>query len=121
MSRRAGGRRGRVGPDGVEPPGRASAHVLDALLAGDRLARPLAGPGVGPGPLAADRQALAVPQAPVAADVAEPGDVLLHLPAELTLDHVLVVQQVRQPGQLVLVQVASPLLGVDGRLLAELL
>src|SRR4051794_34051424 len=101
-------------------PARTSAHFLDALLAGDRLAGPLAGPGVGPGPLAVDREPLAVPQAAVAADVAEPGDVLLDLAAELPLDDVLVVEQGRQLGQLVLGQLAGALVGIDRGPLAEL-
>ena len=84
-------------------------HFLDALLAGDRLARALPGPRVGPGPLAADRQPLAVPQTPIAADVAQPGDALLDLAAELAFHRVFVVQQRGQLGQLVLGQVASPL------------
>src|SRR5205823_666253 len=37
-----------------------TAHFLDALLAGDRLARPLAGAGIGLGALPADRQAPAM-------------------------------------------------------------
>src|SRR5207248_2692001 len=45
-------------------------HFLDALLARHGLARALAGPGVGPRPLAAHRQAAAMAQAPVAANVA---------------------------------------------------
>src|SRR4051812_11169477 len=42
--------------------GAASPHLLDALLAGDRLPDPLAGPRVGPRPLAADGEPLAVPE-----------------------------------------------------------
>src|SRR5688500_8992274 len=55
------------------------ADVLDTLLTGDGLPRALAGPGIGPRALAADRQSLAVPQPAVAADVAQAGDVLLDL------------------------------------------
>src|SRR5262249_287483 len=66
-------------------------HLLHALLAGHGLARPLARAGVGLGPLAAHRQAAAVPHAPVAVDVPQPGDVLLHRPPQLPLDHVLAV------------------------------
>src|SRR5512135_3263052 len=96
------------------------AHLLDALLARDGLARALAGPGVGPRALAADRQTLAVPQAAVAADVAEPGDALLHLATELPLHDVLVIEQRGELGQLVLGQVAGPLVGIDPRPRAEL-
>ena len=52
---------------------RLAAHFLDALLAGDGLARALAGAGVGPGALAADRQTAAMPQAAIAADVLAAG------------------------------------------------
>src|SRR5439155_24677428 len=61
---------------------RLAAHFLHALLAGDGLAWALTGPGISTRPLAAHRQAAAVPQPAVAADVAQPLDILLHLPAE---------------------------------------
>src|SRR5689334_638344 len=57
---------------------KSAAHLLDALLAGHGLARPLAGAGVGLGALAAHRQAAPVPRAAVAVDVLEARDVLLH-------------------------------------------
>src|SRR4051812_9051180 len=60
-------------------------HLLDALLARDRLPRPLPGPGVRLRPLAADRQAFAVPYPSVAVDVPQPADVLLHRPPQLPL------------------------------------
>src|SRR6185369_7321772 len=50
-------------------------QALLLLLAGDRLGRALAGPGVGVGALAADRQALAVAQAAVAGQVHQALDV----------------------------------------------
>src|ERR1700748_2469355 len=49
------------------------------LLAGDGLGRPLAGAGVGVGALAADRQALAVTQAAIAAQVHQALDVHCHV------------------------------------------
>src|SRR5258706_5597596 len=52
-------------------------EFLHALLAGDRLARALAGAGVGAGALAADGEAATVAEATVAADLAEAADVLL--------------------------------------------
>src|SRR5205823_5929761 len=90
-----------------------------ALLARDGLARPLAGAGVRLGALAADRQAAAVADAPVAADVAQPRDVLLDLPAQLALDRVLTVQDRRQPGQVVVGQLAGRPLRVDAGLAAQ--
>src|SRR3954466_12244999 len=80
-------------------PGRRSAHLLDALLPCHGLARALAGPGVGAGPLAADREALAMTEPAIAADVAEPGDVLLDLPAELPFHRVFVIQEPGELGQ----------------------
>src|SRR5580693_1560788 len=79
-----------------------SAHLLDALLAGDRLARALAGPRVGPGPLAADRQALAMSHPAIAADLAQTRDILLDLPAELPFHGEFIVQERGQLGQVVL-------------------
>src|SRR5262249_5797076 len=67
-------------------------HLLDTLLAGDRLARAFARAGVGARALAADRQTAAVAQAAVAADVAQPGDVLLHLAAQRTFDGVFAIE-----------------------------
>src|SRR5947209_1253628 len=97
-----------------------AAHLLDALLAGDGLARALAGAGVGPGALAADRQALAMAGAAVAADVAQPGDVLLLLPPQLTLDGILAVEDARDAGDVFLVEVARLALRVHLRLGADL-
>src|SRR4051794_30580206 len=107
-------------PGDLTPLRSTSTHLLDALLAGDRLAGALPGPGVGPGPLAVDREPLAVPEAPIAADVAEPGDVLLDLAAKLPFDHVLVVEQRGQLGQFVLGQLAGTLVGIDRGPLAKL-
>ena len=49
-----------------------------------------------------------------------PRDVLATLPTQLTFDHVVLVEQGRQPRQLVLVQFASPGLRIDARLVAQL-
>src|SRR5208282_2528290 len=89
------------------------AQLLDALLSGHSLAWALPGPRIGTRSLAPNRQTLAVPKAPIAADIAEPRDVLLNLATELALDHVLVVQQRGQLGQVVLCQVAGSLVGID--------
>src|SRR5262249_40318075 len=74
------------------------AHFLDALLGRDRLARPLAGAGVGLGALAADRQAAAVPEAAVALDLLEAVDVLVYLAAQRAFDGVLAVEDGRDAG-----------------------
>ena len=64
-------------------------------------------------PLAPNRQTFAVPKAPIAADITEPGDVLLNLATELALHHVLVVQKRGELGQVVLREVAGSLVGID--------
>jgi hypothetical protein len=58
--------------------------------------------------------------AAVAADVAQARDVLLHLAAQLPLDHVLIVDQVRDPADLVLTELAGPDRGIDLELPANL-
>src|SRR3546814_20892205 len=68
--------------------GRGPRRLLgDFLFAGDRPCRALAGPRVGLGALAAHRQALAVPQAAVAAEVHEALDVHRHVAAQVALHH----------------------------------
>src|SRR5439155_1631127 len=59
--------------------------LRDLLLAGDRLLRALAGPGVRVGPLAADRERPAVPDALVATDLDLALDVLGNLATEVPL------------------------------------
>src|SRR6478735_1165624 len=95
-----------------------STHFLDALLARDRLPRTFAGPRVGPGPLAVHRQALAMSQPAVAADVAQSTDGLLHLASKLPFDHVLVIEQRGELGEFVFGQVAGTLVRTDPRPLA---
>src|SRR6476660_1198629 len=60
-------------------------YLPGLLLAGDGALRALAGARVGLCPLAAHRQATAVPQALVAADLDLAADVGLHLAAQITL------------------------------------
>src|SRR6201999_2888833 len=63
------------------------------LLAGDGLGRALAGARVGVRALATDRQTLAMAQAAVAAQVHQPLDVHRYFAAQVTLDHVVAVDQ----------------------------
>src|SRR5436853_5782735 len=58
------------------------------LLAGDCLGRPFAGARIGVRALAPDRQALPVPEAPVAAEVHQPLDVHRHFATEVALNEV---------------------------------
>src|SRR5215207_3505436 len=103
----AGGRTG---------PGRHVPSLLlpsGLLLAGDGLLRPLAGPGVGLRALAVHRQAAAVPDTLVGADLDLPADVLRHLAAQVALDPVVGVDVVAQPDQVLVGQVAGAQVGVD--------
>src|ERR1700739_3153947 len=61
------------------------------LLAGDRLGRPLARARVGMGPLTTSRQAAAMTQAAVAAEVHQPLDVDAGLAAKIALHHIVAV------------------------------
>src|SRR3982751_4290773 len=79
-------------------------EFLHALLAGDGLARALAGAGVGPGALAADGERAAVTVAAIAVHLAQPTDVLLDLPAEGALDEDAAVDDADDLRQLVLAQ-----------------
>src|SRR4051812_20422144 len=75
------------GPSGARAGGRRGPLLLAGLLlAGDGLARALAGTRVGAGALAVDRQATAVPQPLVAADLDLPADVAGDLAAQVALD-----------------------------------
>src|SRR4051812_13641407 len=91
------------------------------LAAGDGLLRALAGTGVGPGPLTADREAPAVTDPLVAADLHLALDVALHLTAEVTLHLEALVDPRAQPGDLLLGEVAHPGVGRDRDRLAHLL
>src|SRR3989442_386124 len=75
------------------------------LLAGDRLARALAGSRVRMRPLAPNGQVAAVPPPPVAADVDQPLDVHLDVLSQISLDLPLFLGHVTDPPHLVLRQV----------------
>src|SRR6476619_6946337 len=75
------------------------------LLAGDGALRALAGARVGLGPLAAHRQATAVPQALVATDLDLAADVGLHLTAQITLHLEVALDVVAQLGHLIVGQI----------------
>src|SRR5215469_2780294 len=77
--------------------------LADLLLAGDCLGLALAGTCVGLGALAVYRQAAAVPDALVAADLDLPPDVTLDLAAQVTLDLVVRLDPVPQPDEFVVV------------------
>src|SRR5690606_37723071 len=89
------------------------------LLAGDRLRRALAGPRVGVGPLAAHRQALAVPQPAVAAEIHQALDAHRRLAAEVTLNHQVGVDDLAKARQLVLGEFVNPPLRRDPDVAAD--
>jgi hypothetical protein len=78
-----------------------SSQLLHALFPGDRLSRPLARPGIGPRPLAANRQPFPVTNAPVTGDVTQTGDILSYLPAKLTPDDITALDNLRYPAQFI--------------------
>src|SRR5262249_44609840 len=88
-------------------------HLFDALLPGNRFADSLPRACVRPRPLAADRQAATMPQSPVGADVAQPGNILLNLAPELPFDHVFLVEQVGNARQIVIRQLFGRTLQID--------
>ena len=65
----------------------------DFFLAGDRFGRPFARAGVGVRALAADRQALAVTQAAIAAQIHQPLDVHRHFAAQIAFDEIVAVDR----------------------------
>src|SRR4051794_8997526 len=94
---------------------------LDLALAGDaHPARALASPRVGLRPLPADRQATAVAQAAIGADLHQPFDVLGALAPQVTLDLALI-DRVTKADDLVLSQVFDHRVRIDFRLLEDLL
>src|SRR5438105_10413912 len=84
-----------------------TAQFLDALLAGHGLPRTLARARVGLGSLPAHRQAPLVAHAPVALDVTQARDVLLHLAAKGPFDRIFTVQNPGQPADLIVRQFLS--------------
>src|SRR3546814_9700843 len=100
--------------------GRGPRRLLgDFLLAGDRPCRALAGPRVGLGALAAHRQALAVTQTAVAAEVHEALDVHRHVAAPVALDHELAVDGLADARPTVVGQFVGPTRPRDADLPAD--
>src|SRR5258706_3466292 len=95
-------------------------EFLHALLAGNRLARTLAGAGVRAGALAADRERAAMSMAAIAADVAQAGDVLLDRAAQSAFDQKALVDEADDFRQFLFGQVLGAPLAVDARFLEHL-
>src|SRR5205823_3532261 len=98
-------------------PGRSAGDgrglLLGLLLAGHGLLRALAGAGVGLGALPVYRQAAAVPQTLVAADLDLATDVGRDLATQVTLDAVVGVDVVAQPDQVLITQVPGSQVRAD--------
>src|SRR5690606_19953788 len=90
------------------------------LTARSALARALAGACVGVSALPVDGQTLAVTQPPGATGGHEPLDVLLHLPARVTLDLVTGLDGVTQGLDVSVAQLVDPALRRDAGLVADL-
>src|ERR1700733_202870 len=82
-------------------------HAL-FLLAGDSLCRAFAGPGIGVGALAAHRQAAAVTQAAITAEIHQPLDVRRDLAAEVAFDDVVAVDDFAQLQYVLVAQLRHP-------------
>src|SRR5690606_23647689 len=95
--------------DGAGRPISAVRGSASLLLAGDRALRALAGARVGLGPLTVDGQAATVAQALVAPDLDLAADVSGDLTAQVTLDHVVRFAVVAQLDELLVADLADPL------------
>jgi len=78
-----------------------SARFLYTLLAGNRLPRSLAGPGVALSILPANRKTLSMTKTAVTDNITQPGDILLNLSAKLPADNVITVYNLRNPAELI--------------------
>src|SRR3954469_3071075 len=78
------------------------------LLAGDGLGRPLAGAGVGVGALTADRQALAVTQTTVAAEIHQPLDIDGNFTPQIAFDHIVTVDHFTDLEHFLIAQLRYP-------------
>src|SRR5215210_1004738 len=90
------------------------------LLAGDRLGLALAGPRVGVGALAADREALSMAQATVAGEVHQPLDVHRRLAPQIAFDIVVGVDRLADVQNFLVGEVLDPLFRPDAELLGDL-
>src|SRR6476646_6657685 len=90
------------------------------LLARDRLGLALAGARIGVRALAADRQALAVPQPAVAGEVHQPLDVHCRFAAKVALDGEVLVDRLADVQHLLVGEVLDPLFRTDAELIGDL-
>src|ERR1700675_329056 len=86
------------------------------LLAGDRLGRALAGPGVGMGALTTNRQAAAMTQPTIASEVHQTFDVHGGFAPQIALDHIVVVDHFADLQDLLVGELRHPPLVRNPRL-----
>ena len=106
----------RLGADSVRA-GSLTALTADAdyfFLPAIGLGRPLAGAGVGVGALAAHRQAPAMTQAAIAAEIHQPLDVHRDFAAQIALDHVVAVDHLADVQHLLRRSAATPAARPEG-------
>src|ERR1700690_4275340 len=89
------------------------------LLAGDRDRLALAGTSVRMRPLATHRQATAMPQAAVAAEIHQTLDVHRHFAPQIALDPELAVNQLADTQNFIIAQLVHPAIVGDAELLAN--
>src|ERR1044071_6570533 len=107
----------------IRSPFEAAQHATDTtrlsvlrrgfLLAGNGFGRTLAGAGVGVGALAADRQALAVTQTAIAAEIHQALDVDGNLAPQIAFDHVIAVDHFTDLQDFLVGQLRHPTLHRD--------
>jgi hypothetical protein len=83
------------------------AFLFHTLLTGNRLTRPLARPGIALRALTPHGQPPSVPKSAVARDIPQTGNVLRHLPTELTSHDVVAIDDLRDPTQLIFAQLVG--------------
>src|SRR6185369_8018614 len=94
--------------------------LFHALLPGDGLTRAFARAGIRAGALAANRQAAAMPQAAITANVFQPSDILLKLSPQLAFDHIFAIEDAGQTCDLFVGQIFRLALRIDACFLAKL-
>jgi hypothetical protein len=96
-------------------------HFFHTLLARNGLAGAFASPRIALGILPAHRQATSVSQSSVTRYVTQTGNVLSHLPAQLTANNVVAIDYLSYPAELILTQAACLRPRLDLGLLENLL
>jgi hypothetical protein len=94
-------------------------HILNTLLTRNSLLHTLAGTGIGLGILPTNRQPPAVADATIALNRFQPTDIFGRLPAKLTFDNKLIVQERVNPLNVVVAEFTSPAMSIQTQKLAD--